>query len=172
MAWGDKIIARKFLRYAQSYVGWARFDEVQRPVPRTTAVRVSAPHWQQEVFLERHNWWIASPYDTETPFLNAPPRGLCPSSALEADVAIFMAHDYLVHLAGKLGSSNERLIPAEMQGLLQVENRWVAERKESFAHVLHYLKGIASGVGHLNPKTQTLAHELYWTAEPTLRENR
>lgn len=169
MAWGDTTIVRKFIRYAREYAAWAKVSEVARPVPRTTAARIEAPFFDEEVFLDKYNWWIASEYDTSMPVLNAPPRHLGPVDILEADLMLMVAHDYLTSLAGALGSRNESLIPAEFQGVLEKSGDREA-RIRAFAAVLNYLTAVSNGVNHLNPRTQQMARELLRIARPTLSE--
>lgn len=169
MAWGNTTLVKKFIRYAQQYADWAKVSEVSRPVPRTTAARVEAPFFDQEVFLDKYNWWIASEYEMSMPVLNAPPRHLGPVDLPEADLMLMVAHDYLTSLAGALGSRNELLVPAEFQGLSEKEGDRPA-RIRAFAEVLNYLTVVSNGVAHRSSRTQQMARELLRIARPTLSE--
>jgi hypothetical protein len=172
MPWGYKTITRKFLKYAQGYVSWGTFMEVDRPVPKSTAVRVIAPLFEMEVFLHQRVWCIARPYELEYATLNTEPRPFAPLDAYEADVAIGVAHQYLVHLALELGADNEQLVPASfaLRRAMIADDGRTLERRQAFVAVCQYLHSVASGLDHRERRTILAAAGLFEIARPTLQE--
>lgn len=167
MAWGDKTITRKFLRYAEAYVSWGTFIEVMRVSPRTIAIRVDAPFFTgSEAYLDGPGWWLGPENNPTAPHLGNL-NFLGSIDAYEADIAVAISRIYLSELSLALGSENRALVNFGMKAVDDGNNE---ARREAFKAVLNYLFLIVQGIGHREHRTQKLAYQLLQDAEQTFQE--